>query len=77
MKFTCEKSLLQAAVNISSKASSPRSPIPALEGLLLEAGQGGLKLTGYDLKKGIYTRLEAEVAEMGSIILSARIFICP
>lgn len=74
MKFTCDRTLLNAAVNIASKAASPRSPIPALEGVLLEAGQDTLKLTGYDLKKGIYTRLEAQVAEMGSIILSARMF---
>lgn len=72
MKFTCDRTLLQIAVNTASKACSPRSPIPALEGILLEAGQQNLKLTGYDLKKGIYTHMEAEVEEMGSIILPAR-----
>ena len=74
MKFSCDKTLLQRNVSITAKAASPRSPIPALEGVLLEAGQGTLKLTGYDLKKGIYTRMEAEVPEMGSIILPARMF---
>lgn len=74
MKFTCIKSVLQAAVNIASRAASSKSPIPALEGILLEAGPAGLKLTGYDLKKGIYTTIDADVAEPGSIVLGAKIF---
>ena len=74
MKFSCERSDLQAAVSIASRAASPRSPIPALEGILLEASKNTIKLTGYDLKKGIYTNAAAQVAEEGKIILSARIF---
>lgn len=74
MKFSCPKSLLQAAVNISAKAASAKSPIPALEGILLEAGIDKVKFTGYDLKKGIYTGIAADVAEPGSIVLGARIF---
>ncbi len=54
MKFTCEKSVLQEAVNISSQTVSSKSTIPALEGLLLEAG-ADLNITGYDLKTGIRT----------------------
>ena len=37
MKFTCEKALLQAAISTTSRAVSPKSSIPALEGILLEA----------------------------------------
>lgn len=74
MKFSCVRSVLQAAVNTAAKAASAKSPIPALEGLLLETGVGYLKITGYDLKKAIYTRLDADVAEQGSIVLGARIF---
>ena len=74
MRFTCEKSALHAAVATASKAASARSPIPALEGILLEAAGGKLKLTGYDLKKGIYTTAEAEVKEEGSVVLAARVF---
>ena len=74
MKFSCEKAELLSAVSITARAASPRSPIPALEGILLEAGTDWLKLTGYDLKKGIYTTLPASVTEPGSIVLSARVF---
>lgn len=74
MKFTCSRSVLLAAINTAAKAASAKSPIPALEGILIEAGMGNVKLTGYDLKKGIYTRIEADVPETGSVVLGARIF---
>ena len=58
MKLTCEKYLLQSAVTVSTRAAASKSPIPTLEGILLEAGED-LRVTGYDLKKGIYTNIEA------------------
>lgn len=73
MKFTCEKSLLQQAVATASRCAASKSPIPALEGLLIEAGQD-VRVTGYDLKKGIYTSFPADVEKPGSIVLSARLF---
>ena len=73
MKFTCEKYLLSSAVAVASRAAASKSPNPALEGLLIEAA-GGVKITGYDLIKGIYTSFAADVAEPGSVILSARLF---
>lgn len=50
MKFSCEKHLLQTAVAAASRAASAKSPISALEGLLIEAG-AGVRVTGYDLKR--------------------------
>lgn len=73
MKFSCEKYLLQSACAIASRAAASKSPIPALEGLLLQAREQ-LTVTGYDLKKGIYTQLEAEVKEQGSVVVGARLF---
>ena len=73
MKFSCEKYLLQSACGIASRAAAGKSPIPALEGLLLQASDR-LTVTGYDLKKGIYTQLEAEVQEQGSVVVGARLF---
>jgi len=72
MKFSCEKYLLQAAVNTAARSAASKSPIPALEGLLVEAG-ADVKITGYDLKKGIYTSFPADVAEPGSIVLGAKL----
>ena len=36
LKFSCEKALLQLAVNTASRTVATKSSIPALEGLLLE-----------------------------------------
>ena len=73
MKFTCEKYLLSAAVASTARAAAAKSPNPALEGLLIEAANG-VKITGYDLVKGIYTGFAADVAEAGSEVLSAKLF---
>lgn len=74
MKFSCEKALLQSAVNQSSRTVAVKSSIPALEGLLVEANQGEVRITGYDLKTGIRAVIPAEVRETGSLVLSARLF---
>ena len=74
MKFTCEKYLLSQAVATAGRAAASKSPIPALEGLLIEAGASGVRVTGYDLKKGIYTGFPADVAVPGSVVLSAKLF---
>jgi len=74
MKFTCEKPLLLAAILTASRAAVTKSPIPLLEGLLLEAENDNVKLTGYDLKTGIVTNVPAEIETAGGIVLNARLF---
>jgi DNA polymerase-3 subunit beta len=73
MKFSCEKALLQQAISISSRTVAQKSSIPALEGILVEAGQV-LRLTGYNLETGIQTTVPAEIQQPGSLVLSARLF---
>ena len=73
MKFSCEKALLQAAISTTSRAVSPKSSIPALEGILLEAGSD-LRLTGYTLETGIRTIVPADIREEGTLVLGARLF---
>jgi len=73
MKLSCEKYLLQNAISIAMRATANKSPIPALEGILIEAGQN-IKITGFDLKKGVYTFIEANVEEPGSIVLNSKLF---
>ncbi len=74
MNFSCEKALLNAAINTAGRAVSPKSSIPALEGILLEARNDKLTLTGYNLETGIRTTVEAGVKEEGSLVVSARLF---
>lgn len=73
MKFSCEKALLSAAVSVTSRAVAAKSSIPAMEGILIEAGDA-LRLTGYNLETGIQASIPAEVLEKGSLVLSARLF---
>ena len=68
IKFSCEKALLQAAISTTSRAVSVKSSIPALEGILLEAGDQ-LRLTGYNLETGIRTTIVLmAVMNLGNIL---------
>ena len=49
LRFSCEKALLQGAVNTASRAVAAKSSIPALEGILLEGGDT-LTLSGYNMQ---------------------------
>jgi DNA polymerase-3 subunit beta len=76
MKFSCEKYVLAQAVSAAGRAASSKSTIPALEGLLLEVSQNNrVTVTGYDLKRGIYTSFDADVFMPGSVVLNARLFV--
>ena len=73
MKFSCEKALLQSAINVAIRAAAAKSPIPALEGLLIE-GMNAIQVSGYDLKTGIRALVPAQVLEKGAVVLNARLF---
>ena len=73
MKFSCEKAILQSAINTASRAVSTKSSIPALEGLLLQA-EHQLTVSGYNMQTGIRTKVEAEIIEKGTLVLDARLF---
>ena len=74
MKFTCEKLLLLVAILTASRAAATKSPVPLLEGLLLEVEEENIRISGYDLKTGIVTTVPAEVEQTGGIVLNARLF---
>jgi DNA polymerase-3 subunit beta len=74
MKFICDKSDLLAALQIAGRAVASKSPMPALEGLLIQSQGNEIVITGYDLKTGIRTRVEASVDIPGSMVLNAKLF---
>ena len=53
MKFSCEKETLLGLLGTASRAVTGKSAMPLLEGLLIEAENGELTITGYDLSMGI------------------------
>ncbi|MGI6777180.1 MAG: DNA polymerase III subunit beta [Acetivibrionales bacterium] len=73
MKVICSKENLINGINIAQKAVSPKSTLPILEGILLEAGEK-FKLTGNDLEIGIECFIEADIINQGSIVLNSKIF---
>ncbi len=73
MRFTCEKSMLVAGLNIASRTVAQKSSLSVLEGILCNAADG-LTLTGYNMETAITYQIEAEVTEAGQCILPARLF---
>ncbi len=74
MKFSCERALLLSAATTVSRAVTPKSSIPALEGILIEATDS-LTFTGFNLETGIRTTIPSDIAEKGSIVIGARVFV--
>ena len=75
MKILCEKNTLQTAAANVSRAAASKSPVPAMEGILFEARQGNLKLTAFDSKIGMYTFMDADIQQEGSVVLPARFLV--
>ena len=75
MKIMCDKQKLYEVISNVSRAVSPKTTLPALEGILLRARDNTLYLSGYDLDMGISASMEAKVAEPGEIVLTAKLFV--
>lgn len=74
MKITCNAYDLSNACSIVQRATSTKTAIPSVEGILLSAENGILTLTGYDLEMGITTSIPCTVEESGKIVVSAHMF---
>ncbi len=74
MRFTCEKSMLSAGLNIASRTVAAKSSLSVLEGILCRAATGGISLTGYNMETAITHQFEADVSDAGECILPARLF---
>ena len=73
MRFTCEKSMLVAGLNIAGRTVAQKSSLSVIEGILCRAGHG-LSLTGYNMETAITYQIEAEVSDPGECILPAKLF---
>ena len=73
MRFTCEKSMLVAGLNITGRTVAQKSSLSAIEGILCRAG-AGLSLTGYNMETAITYEIDADVSDMGECILPAKLF---
>ncbi|MBQ7294585.1 MAG: DNA polymerase III subunit beta [Clostridia bacterium] len=72
MKIQCGSAeLAKACMNVQRTVSN-KSTIPALEGILLDAKDGMVSLTGYDLEVGSIAKVEADISSEGKIVLNAK-----
>ena len=72
MRFTCEKTALNEAVSVCSHAVGAKGTSPVMEGLLLEVASS-VTISGFNYKTAIQKTIEADVAQMGSVVLNAKI----
>ena len=73
MRFTCEKSMLVAGLNITGRTVAQKSSLSVIEGILCRAGVG-LSLTGYNMETAITYQIDAEVTDAGTCVLPAKLF---
>ena len=73
MKLTCSPDALGHALQVVSRAVSPRTTLPILNNVLMETSPEGLKLTATNLEIGIVDHVDAEVATEGSVTLPAKL----
>lgn len=72
MKITCPRERLLVAISNVQGAVSPKTTLPILTNVLVEAGEGMLTLTATDLDIGIQYKIPVDIAEPGSTTLPAK-----
>ncbi|MDF2505591.1 DNA polymerase III subunit beta [Clostridium sp.] len=73
MKIITNKNLLLNGINICQKAVPSKTTLPILEGIMIEAKNGKLKLIGTDLEVGIETTINVDVIVPGKTVISSKI----
>lgn len=74
MKIICEKDNILKAINSVTKAVASKTPMPILEGILIQTNDKKVKLTTYDLEIGIEYIIDADVQEQGATVVNAIMF---
>ena len=73
MKFRIERDTLADAVAWTARSLPIRPSVPVLAGLLIEASNDGLTLSGFDYETSTRATLPAEVADDGHALVSGRL----
>lgn len=74
MLLTIDQTTLAAGLSAVGRAVAPRSTLPVLNNVLLEASETGLKLSATNLEIGITTSRAADVTTHGGITVPYRVF---
>jgi DNA polymerase III subunit beta len=73
VRIRAERDDLADALARAGRAVGARSPLPVLQGILLEAEGGRLQVTGTDNEVTVRSFLEVEALEDGSTVVQARL----
>ena len=75
MRFSCQAETLLGGLSTVTRALSPRTTQPILEGVLIKTTSEGLQLTCSDGAISIVTTVSAMVGEEGSVVLPGKLFL--
>ena len=73
MKFRVERDVLAESVAWAARSLPSRPSVPILAGLLLEAADGVLTLSGFDYETSVRVSVPAQVAAAGRCLVSGRL----
>jgi DNA polymerase III subunit beta len=74
MRAVCNTETFGKKLALVSRGVSARSTIQLLGGILLEAGDGAVRMSATDMEISVQTSSPAEVEEDGRVVIPARIF---
>ncbi|MET9954113.1 DNA polymerase III subunit beta [Streptomyces sp. NPDC006339] len=72
MEFRIDSGVLTEAVAWAARVLPARSPVPVLGGLLLEAADGGLRVSGLDYEAAARIEVEADTVRDGRALVLGR-----
>ncbi|MGW0632990.1 DNA polymerase III subunit beta [Streptomyces sp. NPDC002758] len=73
MKITVPQAALAGVVGYARRSLPSRPPIPILAGLVLDAADGRLRVSGFDYEVSTDTAIPATVTEKGRVLISGRL----
>lgn len=72
MRIRAERDDLADVLSRAGRAVGTRSPMPILQGVLVEVAGSSMRITGTDLEMTVRTSLEVEALEEGRTVIPAR-----
>ena len=73
MKFRVERDVLAESVAWAARSLPSRPSVPILAGLLVEAEEGQITLSGFDYETSVRVTVPAQVADTGKCLISGRL----
>ena len=71
MKFTVPRDILLKGIQLTQNAINPKSTLPILSNILIEANENNTVFTATDLDIGIISTLEIKPSIVGSVTIPA------